>query len=101
MWQEEAQHVAGQTRGFFPLSSFQGWSFPNPGAYLVWQEEAKRVAEQMRALEETRARMTADLGAREAALAQREDAAVAAARKREDDLRRRSAQDEQVSLLAS
>lgn len=66
---------------------------------LTWQEEAKRVAEQMRALEETRARMTADLGAREAALAQREDAAVVAARKREDDLRRRSAQDEQVSLL--
>ncbi len=54
------------------------------------------MAEQIRALEETRARMTADLGAREAALTQREDAALAAARKREDELRRRSAQDEQV-----
>lgn len=54
------------------------------------------MAEQMRALEGTRERMTADLGAREAALSQREDAAVAAARKREDDLRRRGAQDEQV-----
>lgn len=63
---------------------------------FVRQDEAKRVAEQMRALEETRAKMTADLGAREAALTQREDAAAAAARKREEDMRRRAAQDEQV-----
>jgi hypothetical protein len=52
----------------------------------------------MRALEETRAKMTADLGAREAALIQREEAAAAAARKREDELRRRVVQDEQVLL---
>lgn len=78
--------------------AFQYLSISSRNDLAPWllQEEAKRVAEQMRALEGTRERMTADLGAREAALSQREDAAVAAARKREDDLRRRGAQDEQV-----
>ena len=66
-----------------------------PSCILV-QEEARRIAEQAQALEESRAKWAADLGAREAALTQREDAAAAGARRQQEDLRRRAAQDEQV-----
>lgn len=60
------------------------------------QEEAKRVAEQSHAAEESRAKWTAELSAREAALTQREEAAAAAARRQQEDLRKRAAHDEQV-----
>ena len=55
-----------------------------------------RIAEQSHAAEESRAKWTAELSAREAALTQREDAAAAAARRQQEDLRKRAAHDEQV-----
>ena len=55
-----------------------------------------KTTEQAHALEESRARWAADLGAREAALKQKEEAANASARRQQEALRKRAAQDEQV-----
>ena len=55
-----------------------------------------KTKEQAHALEESRAKWAADLGAREAALKQKEEAASASARRQQEGLRKRVAQDEQV-----
>ncbi len=54
------------------------------------------MAECARALDGTRARVTAELAAREQALSQREAASAEAASRVQEELRRRKAQDEQV-----
>ena len=63
------------------------------------QDAAKRLAEQRQALEEARSRWSTESAAREAQLADREQAAGAAGRQRDAEQRRRQAQEEQVPLL--
>ena len=60
------------------------------------QDEARRLAEQVHALEDTRNRWNAEMGAREAALTHKEEESATEARQREAEQRRRLAQDEQV-----
>ena len=55
-----------------------------------------KTTEQAHALEESRAKWAADVGAREATLKQKEEAANASARRQQEGLRKRAAQDEQV-----
>ena len=66
---------------------------------VTWQEEAKRIAQQAHAVEESRAKLSAELSARDAALTQREEAAAGAARRQQEDLRKRASQDEQVICI--
>lgn len=60
------------------------------------QDEARRLAEQVHALEDTRNRWNAEIAAREAVLAQKENDMVATVRQKEAEQHRRLAQDEQV-----
>ena len=60
------------------------------------QDEARRLADQVHALEDTRNRWNAEIAAREAALAQKENELAANVRQKEAEQRRRLAQDEQV-----
>ena len=60
------------------------------------QDDAKRLAEQRQALEEARSKWTTESAAREAQLADREQAAGVAGRQRDAEQRRRQAQEEQV-----
>ena len=63
------------------------------------QDDAKRLAEQRQPLEEARSRWSTESAAREAQLADREQAAGAAGRQRDAEQRRRQAQEEQVLLV--
>lgn len=62
------------------------------------QDEARRLAEQVHALEDTRNRWNAEIAAREAVLAQKENDMVATVRQKEAEQRRRLAQDERVRI---
>ena len=63
------------------------------------QDDAKRLAEQRQALEEARSKWSTESAAREAQLAEKEQAAGAAGRQRDAEQRRRQAQEEQVLLV--
>ena len=63
------------------------------------QEDAKKLAQSLAALEEQRTKWAAEVAAREAALAKREQEAATTARQRNTETQRRMAQEEQVGAL--